>query len=437
MRRIRESRNHRAAAVTSPQESRDAGRNGAIRVLAQRITGEREALARRMVECWRQDIVDYRAPSDERVLDEEFAFAVENVDVLVASLESETPVPDAHFDRAREIAARRVHQGVALESFLHAGRLWERVCLEMVLSVARTDVRYEREAALEIARRIADLADRVATACTDAFLDEIADRGLLRHDLLDALLTGKGDDDQTLRLARRLHLRLAANYVVVVLRGDGVALPATRKQPLEARRTLDRLVEEARRHMRPSAGSPLIGMHNGDLIVLFPTAAPADLDIVRQCCEALGAALGAELSMGMSGWHEGRANVAIALVEAMDAVNIAASSGIHGRAIRLDEVLVDSMLHSSVSARRILKETLQPLVRYDASRQAALIDTLRAYVGAHLNVTRSAGTLFVNPNTVVYRLRRIKEVCGRDPHDPDDLLVLSLALKLADLRSSP
>jgi DNA-binding PucR family transcriptional regulator len=121
----------------------------------------------------------------------------------------------------------------------------------------------------------------------------------------------------------------------------------------------------------------------------------------------------------------------------MDAVNITASSGIHGHAIGLDEVLVDSMLHSSVSARRILKETLQPLVRYDASRQAALIDTLRAYVGAHLNVTRSAGTLFVNPNTVVYRLRRIKEVCGRDPHDPDDLLVLSLALKLADLRSSP
>jgi DNA-binding PucR family transcriptional regulator len=52
-----------------------------------------------------------------------------------------------------------------------------------------------------------------------------------------------------------------------------------------------------------------------------------------------------------------------------------------------------------------------------------------------LNVTKSAAALFVNPNTVVYRLRRIKELCGRDPHDPDDLLVLSLALKLADLRS--
>jgi DNA-binding PucR family transcriptional regulator len=42
----------------------------------------------------------------------------------------------------------------------------------------------------------------------------------------------------------------------------------------------------------------------------------------------------------------------------------------------------------------------------------------------------------MNPNTVVYRLRRIRELSGRDPHDVDDLLVLVLALKLADLRSS-
>jgi DNA-binding PucR family transcriptional regulator len=171
------------------------------------------------------------------------------------------------------------------------------------------------------------------------------------------------------------------------------------------------------------------------LIVLFATAGPADLDTVRQNCEALAAALGADVSIGMSGWHEGRAAIVIAFVEALDAVKIAASRGIRGRAVGLDEVLVDSMLDSSVSAQRILEETLQPLVNYDAARNAALIKTLRAYADAGLNITKSAAALFVNPNTVVYRLRRIKEVCGRDPHDPDDLLVLSLALKLADLRS--
>jgi sugar diacid utilization regulator len=304
-----------------------------------------------------------------------------------------------------------------------------------VLSVARTDVPHEREGALETARRIADLADRVATAATGAFLEEIAGRGLLRHDLLDALLTAKGDGNNARRLARMLHLRLAASYVVVIVRGDGVVLPAAPEQPPAARRTLDRIVEETRRHLRPSAGSLLVGMRNDDLVVLYPSAGPTDLDTVRQDCEALAQALGADVSIGMSGWHEGREAIAIAFVEAMDAVKIADSTGIRGRAVGIDEVLVDSMLESSVSAQRILKQALQPLVNYDEARNAALVETLRAYVDTRLNITKSAETLIVNPNTVVYRLRRIKEICGRDPHDPADLLVLSLALKLADLRS--
>ena len=85
--------------------------------------------------------------------------------------------------------------------------------------------------------------------------------------------------------------------------------------------------------------------------------------------------------------------------------------------------------------QRMLKDTLAPLLSYDAARRASLVPTLRAYLDARLNTTKSAEALFVNPNTVVYRLRRIKELCGRDPHDADDLLVLSLAMKLADLGS--
>jgi hypothetical protein len=50
--------------------------------------------------------------------------------------------------------------------------------------------------------------------------------------------------------------------------------------------------------------------------------------------------------------------------------------------------------------------------------------------------TRAAEALFVNPNTVVYRLQRIKELSGRDAHDLGDLLVLYLALKLEQLNPS-
>jgi DNA-binding PucR family transcriptional regulator len=92
------------------------------------------------------------------------------------------------------------------------------------------------------------------------------------------------------------------------------------------------------------------------------------------------------------------------------------------------------MLDASVPAQRVLDGVLRPLVAYDASRQAELVSTLRAYLDARYNITKAAARLFVNPNTVVYRLRRIKELSGRDPHNVDDLLVLSLALR-QDARS--
>jgi DNA-binding PucR family transcriptional regulator len=39
----------------------------------------------------------------------------------------------------------------------------------------------------------------------------------------------------------------------------------------------------------------------------------------------------------------------------------------------------------------------------------------------------------VHPNTVVYRLRRVHQLTGRDVHDPTDLLILFLSIKHAEL----
>jgi sugar diacid utilization regulator len=421
-----------APDVTPPGRQPEAELEEAMAAIAQRLASQKEELARRAVDESAREIVDYAAPGDTHLAADQFHAALEHVEVLVASLKN-GGVLDADLERLRQLAARRVHQGVPLEAFLHAARVWATVCWDAVLAVARTDVPLEREAALEMAGRILRLADRISTAVTNAYIDEITDRGLLRRDLLDALLTAKGEGNGTLRLARMLHLRLAENYIVVVLRGEGVEVGEAREQPPAARSRLDRIVDETRRNVRPSGNSLLTGMRNGDLVVLYPASAAADLAVVREDCEALGAALGADVSIGMSGWHERRSSVGIAYAEAMDAVEIAARKGIHGRAVGLEEVVVDMLLHSSVPAQRILKDTLQPLINYDVARQTALLPTLCAYLDAGLNVTKSAATLFVNPNTVVYRLRRIKELCGRDPHDPCDLLVLSLAIRLRDL----
>jgi sugar diacid utilization regulator len=410
-------------------------RADAIHVIARRLATQREQLARRFVERARQEIVDYRTPSDPQLPADTLAAALENIDALVVSLQSGEPVPEDYLEHAREIAARRVHAGVPLESFLHAARLWATVSWEAVLSIARSDTEEGREAALAIAGRIMEFADRLSTAFSHAYLDEITDRGLLRRDLLDALLTAKGSDEHAMNLARRLHLRLEENYVVVVVRGEGVEVEEAREQSPAAHSRLDRIVDETRRSLQPSAGSALTGMRNGDLIVMYPVSSASDLVAVRQDCERLAATLDDEVSIGISGWHEGRESVGISYAEAREAVAIAARLGIKQRAVGLDEVLVDHMLRSSARAREILEDVLRPLQAYDASRHAALVPTLRAYLDARFNLTKAAEALFVNPNTVVYRLRRIKELSGRDTHELDDLMVLYLSLKLEDLRA--
>ena len=42
----------------------------------------------------------------------------------------------------------------------------------------------------------------------------------------------------------------------------------------------------------------------------------------------------------------------------------------------------------------------------------------------------------MHPNTVVYRLRRIRELTGYDPHTIDELIVLFLGMKLSELRAA-
>ena len=90
------------------------------------------------------------------------------------------------------------------------------------------------------------------------------------------------------------------------------------------------------------------------------------------------------------------------------------------------------MLRTSPDAGRLLGELLEPLRAYDAERGSDLVTTLRTYVACGFSPTRSAERLVVHPNTVLYRLRRVRELTGRDPQDPDDLVLLALALKQLD-----
>ena len=74
--------------------------------------------------------------------------------------------------------------------------------------------------------------------------------------------------------------------------------------------------------------------------------------------------------------------------------------------------------------RRLVETVVGPL----EAAGGELLRTLAAYLEGGGALEACARALFVHPNTVRYRLRRVSELTGRGPSDPRDALVLRVAL---------
>lgn len=429
--------------MASPvKEERGITTEEAVARIAARIAQRRDEIADEIARRIRAEIPDYRLVDESLVFSDVRSITLQHIDLICAALAEGRAPTEQDFAATRAGGARRVHQGISLESFQRAARLWGHVLWEAVLEESDPDAPVEREAALRMAGRVMEHVDLLSTHVADGYLDELqsvwSDREVVRRDLLDGLVSGQGDSERIRRLARSLKLRLGERYVAVVLRGPDQLAEEQPDQALAARAALRRIVEASRRHLRANGQSLLVGMRHGEVVALCPVEQPGDADEVRRRADELAAAVGdCDVCVGVGGCHTAIADVAASYGEARDAVEIAIGIGIRGRALHFDEVLIDHMVRSTPHADRILDSTLRPLLHYDAAKHADLVATLRAYMDAGFNLTRSAETLQVHPNTVVYRLRRIRELSGRDPQDPNDLLLLYLGLKLCELRAEP
>lgn len=95
-----------------------------------------------------------------------------------------------------------------------------------------------------------------------------------------------------------------------------------------------------------------------------------------------------------------------------------------------------ALLGDRAAVQALSEQLVQPL----AAAGSALADTLDAYLDCGGAVETCARQLFVHPNTVRYRLKRIGEVTGRDPLDPRDAYVLRIAStvgRLTQIRNNP
>jgi DNA-binding PucR family transcriptional regulator len=104
------------------------------------------------------------------------------------------------------------------------------------------------------------------------------------------------------------------------------------------------------------------------------------------------------------------------------------------RPVAADALLPERALAGDGHARRALVvDVFEPIARAGP----VVIETLAAYLENGSSVEAAARVLFVHPNTVRYRLRRVVDLSGLVPTDSRDAYTLRLALTLGRLFPPP
>ncbi|MEU5691990.1 helix-turn-helix domain-containing protein [Actinosynnema sp. NPDC020468] len=89
-----------------------------------------------------------------------------------------------------------------------------------------------------------------------------------------------------------------------------------------------------------------------------------------------------------------------------------------------DDVIIETALLRSPDLTRLLSDRIAPL----AHSNAPLLDTLSCFLACGQDRRKAARQLHIHPNTLIYRLRRIRELTGLSPTVPRDIQTLGAAV---------
>lgn len=308
-------------------------------------------------------------------------------------------------------APRELTRAVTLQQTVELVRVVIAVVEEQIEDiVAPGDEAVLREAVLRYSREIAFAAAQVyaqaaeARGAWDARLESL---------VVDALLRGEADDSLRSRAAA---LGWGTHESVVVVVGQ-----APDAEP-------EVVVDDIRRVARATHLDVLTGVQGDRLVAILGGASDpvrATRHLVAQFGPGpvvIGPAVPDLLAAGQS------AAAAIAGLRAAPAWPDAP------RPVPADDLLPERALSGDDVARaRLVEEVYRPL----QEAGTALVETLAAYLEQTGSLEATARALFVHPNTVRYRLRRVSDITGYTPTDPRHAFTLRLALVLGRLDAPP
>lgn len=396
------------------------------RRLVERLLQKRHDLADDIVADVRRDIVDYGTLGSLTMSGDVLETALLTVTDLLESLLADDPDASRHLHNIERSASRRVHQGVSLTALLRSYRIWGARIWQAVLDEAGDDP-VMREAALGLVSRIFSYVDRVSITLAQIYTEESSGarhaRDVLRSDLLESLLLGQVLSERARVEIARLQLTSDNKVTVVVLKPDSIAPERLRAESMN-------ILRLCREHVSEWA-KVLFGIRDGDVVCLVRIADPAELERLHAAAHEV-ARLSPSWRVSVGRPHDGVAGIQRSFREAQEAAVVGASLRPQDGAVLFREVILDRIIARSEYAQDLLEEALVPLLSYDTEHRADLLTTLRAFVDNDMNMTRTAKSLYVNPNTVAYRIKRIGQLTGQDPTTSTGIVTLAVALRLLD-----
>jgi hypothetical protein len=361
-----------------------------------------QELAEWLVTSFRDEIAGYRRLPTPVITQQILDVARRNVELCFRFVADGVP-PTPHDLEPFTLSARdRASEGMPLEDLLHAYRLGGRLGWLAIVDATEAE---ERDSLIVAAERVMHYVDAVSAAVAQAYLDErqqvVSEEERGSRDLFHALLSDAPLDTRLEALAERRGFVLAGAYRPFVLRLPGSA---------------------SRRHAEVASAlrrDHVLALTEGDRVagLLAPTA------------EAPAAGKGLIVIAGALP----RGELAAAIDEMRVVAELAESRGIGGRIDPADFALELLLMAAPRHARAIAKRVIDPLRTAEAGRSTELLTTLDEFLACGLDRRRTAEHLHVHPNTLDYRLKRIRELTDLDLRNPQHVALVVLALRFSAL----
>ncbi|MEU2618161.1 helix-turn-helix domain-containing protein [Streptomyces sp. NPDC007157] len=313
---------------------------------------------------------------------------------------------------AARIGCGRALQDVPLPTVMTAYRIGLKYLWETVVTEATENAHVECDVLVAVASAMCEIQDNITQAMVSGYHDTVAQRILAseheRSALVEALLEGRAmDADAVLSAAEVMGVPRNGPFVVVV-----AEVPQIGRQALpDVEDVLNRRGIRSFWRLRPDLQQGIVCLRTlrelGDLTEVLRRHAEQRVGVSPSYNELIRT--GEALRFAKVAMRAGDAESAAVTVFDDSPVAVASAGA------------PDVMAH-------VASNVLGPIEALPAGECAVLLDTLDAWLGCGGSADEAAKRLYVHPNTVRARLRRISERTGRSFTDPRGVTELFLAL---------